>query len=176
MISSGNPPRLGLSSFDSANVRVLFYTAKLFRTFFLRKTKKVFLSLKNRTNESEIIRQKTRLYIRYICRAVGVRSTPAPHPEGCAGGRVRWGDPWGGASGRVGCGRWVAQGAGTERKPPHNTAKRGFPSMKWGKIAPQLGVAGAYLPGLPGPRAGTRPVAWRLLSRVNVALFCASPS
>ena len=61
-------------------------------------------------------------------------------------------------------------------KCTQNGGKTGKKAMKWGFLEPRRGSAGAYLQGIQGARAGTRRVAWRLLSREKGAFFAATPA
>lgn len=72
--------------------------------------------------------------------------------------------------------RLAAPGVPMWAKCTQNGGKTGKNAMKRGFLEPRRGSAGAYLQGIQGARAGTRRVAWRLLSREKGAFFAATPA
>ena len=87
---------------------------------------------------------------------ISARGTGSGHAPRGHGGRLH------------GC-QWGAKCTQNEGKTGKNAMKRGF-------LEPRMGSAGAYLQGIQGARAGTRRVAWRLLSREKGAFFAATPA
>ncbi len=72
--------------------------------------------------------------------------------------------------------RRAASGVPIRAKCTQNGGQNGQKCDEMGLFGASEGSAGAYLQGVQGARAGTRRVAWRLLSRANRAFFAATPA